>query len=91
MVDAERQCLERSFTKKQLSILDYVDKDRLAVWRSEVLTYDPMTLIVIGFIFIRLFIFEFVTEGFVFLSKLTNIIVIKLTIGNCLFRCEVDV
>lgn len=67
MVDAERQCLERSFTKKQLSILDYVDRDRFfAVWRSEVLTYDPMTLIVIGFTFIRLFIFEFVTEGFFF-------------------------
>lgn len=91
MVDAERQCLERSFPKKQLSILDYVDRDRLAVWRSEVVTYEPMTLIVIGFIFIRLFIFEFVTEGFFFLSKSTNIIVIKLTIGNCLFRCEVDV
>lgn len=53
--------------------------------------YDFMIFIVIGFIFICLFIFEFVIEGFVFLLKLINIIVIKLIIGNCLFWCEVDV
>lgn len=71
--------------------MDYVDRDCFVVWRLEVFMYDFMIFIVIGFIFICLFIFEFVIEGFFFLLKLINIIVIKLIIGNCLFWCEVDV